>query len=65
MSPMCTQGFHRHTLTCARCGVTDSTVAQTVVKDGKPWPPTCAMCSAIIREKSSRIAAVARVEGLA
>ena len=65
MSPMCSTSLHRHVLTCARCGVTDSTVAPTPVKGGKHWPPTCVMCSAEIREKSARLAAVELVEGLA
>jgi len=65
MTPMCPTVLHRHILTCARCGVTDETVAQTIVRNGTPWPPTCARCSADVRAKSARIAALERVEGLA
>lgn len=43
---------------CARCGVVDDTVAATVVRGGTPWPPTCARCSAEVREKSARLAAL-------
>jgi len=57
---LCPQGMHRHAMTCARCGVSDQTVAQTIVRDGKPWPPTCSGCAAVIRAKSARIAAVER-----
>ena len=56
----CPPEAHRHTLTCARCGVSDQTVAQTIVRNGVPWPATCARCSADIREKSNRIAALER-----
>jgi hypothetical protein len=42
-------------MTCARCGVTDGTVAQTINRDGVPWPPTCAHCST----KVARMAALA------
>lgn len=65
MNVACPPGLHRHRQTCARCGVSDPTVAQTIVKDGRPWPPTCSGCSAAIREKSARIAAVERVEAAA
>lgn len=58
----CPPEAHRHTLTCARCGVSDQTVAQTIVRNGVPWPATCASCSADIREKSNRIAALERIE---
>ena len=58
----CPNQPHRHQLTCSRCGTTDGTVAQTIVRNGVPWPPTCAQCSADIREKSARIAAVEAVE---
>lgn len=61
----CPNTPHRHQMTCSRCGVSDQTVAQTIVRNGVPWPPTCSMCSADIREKSARLAAVERVEGLA
>lgn len=59
-STPCPPSGCRHTLTCARCGSTDGTVAQTIVRNGVPWPPTCSVCSAAIREKSARIAAVER-----
>lgn len=52
-------------LICALCGAADGTVAQTIVRDGAPWPPTCGACTARVREKSARIAAVQRVEGFA
>lgn len=60
---ICPNTVHRHAMTCARCGVSDLTVAQTIVKDGTPWPPTCSSCSAVIRQKSDRIAAVERAVG--
>lgn len=47
-------------LTCALCGSTDGTVATTVTRTGERWAPTCAQCSADIREKSARVAAVER-----
>lgn len=47
---------HAH---CARCGVADATVAATPVRDGKPWPPTCAECTTKMR----RIRAVERAVG--
>lgn len=59
----CPNGVHRHVQTCARCGVTDGTVAQTVVRDGVPWPATCSGCAAHITAKSARIAAVERAVG--
>lgn len=59
---ICRPDYHRHQQTCARCGVSDPTVAQTIVRDGVPWPATCSGCSAAIREKSARIAAVERAE---
>jgi hypothetical protein len=60
---ICPSTVHRHPLTCARCGVSDLTVAQTIVKDGTPWPPTCSDCAAIIRAKSARIAALVKAVG--
>lgn len=54
----CPPEAHRHILTCARCGVSDQTVAQTIVRDGAPWPPVCSGCAAAIRAKSARIAAL-------
>lgn len=60
VAALCPSTPHRHTLTCARCGISDQTVAQTIVRGGVPWPATCASCSADIREKSNRIAAVER-----
>jgi hypothetical protein len=63
MGIACSPGFHRHIQTCARCGVSDLTVASTTTRDGHKWPPTCSTCSAVIREKSSRILAVERAVG--
>jgi hypothetical protein len=53
---ICPSTMHRHLQTCARCGVSDLTVAQTIVKDGTPWPSTCQECSRVIREKSTQYA---------
>jgi hypothetical protein len=58
----CGTGFHRHMQTCAKCGVSDLTVATTTTRDGRHWPPLCSDCASIVRQKSARISAVARVE---
>lgn len=54
----CPPSPHRHLhgqLTCARCGVTDATVAQTITRTGEKWDPLCSSCSA----KVARMAALA------
>jgi hypothetical protein len=52
----------KHTLTCARCPVSDQTVAVTTTRDGATWPPLCSSCAARVHRqtKDSRIAAVER-----
>ena len=47
---------HRHVhglLTCARCGITDGTVAQTITASGSRWPATCSACAAKIARVSA------------
>jgi late competence protein required for DNA uptake (superfamily II DNA/RNA helicase) len=51
----CPNQPHRHQLTCSRCGTTDGTVAQTIVRNGVPWPPTCQECARTIRAKSDQM----------
>ena len=60
----CPSTPHRHLLgqlTCARCGTTDATVAQTITATGERWAPTCSECSA----KVARIRALSYVEAAA
>lgn len=49
-------------LICARCGVSDLTVACTTTRDGRRWPATCSGCAARAAAKAERIRAVERVE---
>lgn len=61
-STPCPNTPHRHQLTCARCPVSDQTVAVTTTRDGATWPPLCSSCAARVHRqtKDSRIAAVER-----
>lgn len=63
-SPICPPTPHRHLMTCARCGVSDQTVAVTTTRENGDWPPLCSGCAARVHRqaKDSRIAAVERVE---
>jgi len=54
MLNVCPPGYHRHLMTCARCSVTDQTVAVTTTRDGNTWPPTCQACARVIRMKSDQ-----------
>lgn len=60
MGISCTPAFHRHQQTCAKCGTTEGNIAQTVVRDGRPWPPLCQPCASKVHRqgKAERIAAV-------
>jgi hypothetical protein len=61
---LCSTSLHRHAQTCARCGPVEGSVESMRTRDGRYWPPMCGKCSALVREKSTRMAAVAAVEGL-
>ena len=62
MLNVCPPGYHRHQLVCARCSVTDQTVAVTTTRDGNTWPPLCSGCASRVHRqtKNERIAAVER-----
>ena len=62
MNIACATTFHRHQLTCGKCGVSDDSrgpIAETPTRSGRPWEPTCATCSGKV-QKRERIAAVAK-----
>jgi hypothetical protein len=52
----CPSTPHRHVhgqMTCARCGVTDGTVAQTITASGERWPATCSACASKVARLSA------------
>jgi len=62
MLNVCPTGYHRHQMTCARCSVSDQTVAVTTTRDGNTWPPLCSGCASRVHRqtKDARIEAVER-----
>ncbi len=48
----CPSTYHRHQMTCARCSVTDQTVAVTTTRDGNVWPPLCSQCASRVHRQT-------------